>query len=183
MSVYFAAYCVTPDMGLRQAIDTMLSRVAYAGHDFGYLPSALHQANHERLGEDFAPILVDNGSTLALAPIVSDSDLLASLAAALDSLYSTDYPAYDDERVLAIEHERLIEAAAEALADMVSDGHEAPNASPEAIAYALHEIGACIEQSEYGANFSQGDFDAALALAEAKTARAEHEANGLVPMF
>ena len=32
-------------------------------------------------------------------------------------------------------------------------------------AYALHELGACIEQSEYGANFPTNDFEAALALA------------------
>lgn len=182
MSTYFSAYCVTPDMGLRQAINAMLSYVAYAGHDFGYLPSALHQANHERLGDDFAPILVNNGSTLSLAPIVSDSELLASLVDALNGL-CTDYPAYDDERVSEIEATRLVEATTEALADMVSDGREAPNATPEAIAYALRELGACIEQSEYGASFSQDDFDAALALAEAEAARAEHEANGLVPMF
>ena len=50
-------------------------------------------------------------------------------------------------------------------------------------AIALHELGACIEQSEYGANFSTNDFEAALTLAEAEAARAEHEANGLVSMF
>lgn len=182
MSTYFAAYCVTPDMGLRQAINAMLNYVAYAGHDFGYLPSALHQANHEALADDFAPILANDGSMLSLAPIVSDSGLLASLVEALESL-CTDYPAYDDGRVSEIEHKRLIEATTEALADMVNDGHATPNASPEAIAYALHELGAYIEQSEYGASFSADDFDAALALAEAEAARAEHEANGLVSMF
>ena len=43
-------------------------------------------------------------------------------------------------------------------------------------ANALHELGVCIKQSEYGANFSTNDF-------EAEAARAEHEANGLVSMF
>ena len=51
---------------------------------------------------------------------------------------------------------------------LLRGGHDFP--------YALHELGACIKQSEYGANFSTNDF-------EAEAARAEHEANGLVSMF
>lgn len=182
MSVHFNAYPVTADMGLRESINAMLSHVAYAGHDFGYLPSALHQANYETLADDFSDVLTGNGSTLTVAPVITDSDSLAYLVETLLGLCN-GYPAYNDERVSEIEHERVLDSVREVLTDMQTDGKTLPNATAEEITYALYEISAYIEQSEYGAAFSDADLAAAIAHAERENEIRSHEENGLFPLI
>lgn len=153
---HFIAYPVTPAMGLRQSIDAMLEHVAYARHDFGYLPDAVRQANHDGLVEDYGTILVDDGGVLILAPVIHDSQALASLVDALVGLCN-DYPAYDDERVSQIEQSRLIDTCEESREDDMPDAED--------IARAIWEIGAYVEQSEYGAWVSEEDFANAVAYA------------------
>lgn len=150
--MYFITYPVTPNMGLRESIDAMLNYVAYARHDFGYLPTALHQANNEGLSEFYGSIL-NTGDILTLAPVITDSALLADLVDTLVELCN-GYPSFDDERVSEIETERLIDSLNEA---ELPDGIYA-----EEVAYALFELGAYIEHSEYGASFSEEDLNAAI---------------------
>lgn len=158
---YFNAYPVTPGMGLRQSIDAMLEHVAYSGRPFGYLPSVLHAANFQALARDFSELLDATGDTLRLAPRINDSEALAYLADTLVGLCN-DYPVYDDDTHHAIEHERLMEVINEVRTDDMPEDH--------AIAAALYDIGAYIEQSEYGANVSEEDFAAAVELARRATA-------------
>lgn len=150
---YFNVHPVTSDMGLRESVDAMLEHVAYNRHDFGYPPSAIHQANYETLLEDYGAILEDDFGVLVLKSQIKDSALLADLADTLVSLCN-DYPSYDDERVCEIEHERLVSMLEEVR------GEEHPRA--EDIAWALFEIGACVEHSEYGVNVSDDDYNAAV---------------------
>lgn len=151
---YFNVHPVTPNMGLRESINAMLEHVAYSRHDFGYPPSAIHQANYETLLEDFGSILEDDFGVLVLKSQIKDSALLAELTDTLVSLCN-DYPSYDDERVLEIEHERLV--------SMLEEVREEEHPSAVEIACALFEIGACVEYSEYGANVSEDDYNAAVA--------------------
>lgn len=167
MSTYFNAHPVTPAMGLRESINAMLAHVAYNRHDFGYLPRAIYQANHEGILDDYAPIVVDNSGVLVLAPVVADSELLADLTDTLERLCN-DYPAYNDTRVHQIEEARLIEACEEALTHPL---RPVTDVEPWQLARALFEIGAYIEQSEYGADFSESDYDTALTYAREAAAR------------
>lgn len=153
---HFNAHPVTPDMGLRQSINAMLDHVAYNGHDFGYLPSVLHEANFQALARDFSELLDATGDNLKLAPRISDSEVLAYLADTLVTLCN-DNPLYDDETYYTIENDRLIEMITEERTEGMPDACE--------IAFALYEIDADIEQSEYGANVSEEDFKAAVEIA------------------
>lgn len=154
--LHFNTYPVTSDMGLRESIDAMLGHVAYNGRDFGYLPSVLHEANFQALARDFGELLDATGNSLKLAPRISDSEVLAQLVDTLVNMCN-DYPLYDEELYSAIEQERLMEMIEEERTEDMPEAHE--------IAYALYEIGADIEQSEYGANVSEEDFHAAVELA------------------
>lgn len=160
MTTYFNTYPVAPNMGLRESINAMLHHVADNSHPFGYLPGAIHQANYETLLEDYAPIVqTSEADSLELVARVEDSALLADLVDTLIGLCN-DYPAYDEERVWEIEHERLI--------DMLEEAREEDHPSAVEIAYALLEIGACIEQSEYGACVSDDDYNSAVAYVQRK---------------
>lgn len=174
MSTYYGTYPEIPTMGLRGSLNAMLEHVAYNRHDFGYLPSAVHQANNEGLLEDFGTILEDDRGVPVLAPHIEDSAALADLADTLATLCN-DYPAYDDERVSEIEHERLL--------DMVEEVREEDHPEAEDIARALYEIGAYVEQSEYGANVSEEDFEAAIAYARREEAEDLARAHGQVELF
>ena len=153
---YFNVHPVTPDMGLRESINAMLEHVAYSRHDFGYLPSAIHQANYETLLEDYGAIVEDDFGILVLKSRVEDSALLAELTDSLVSLCN-GYPSYDDERVLEIEQERLI--------SMLEEVREEEHPSAVEIACALFEIGAYVEHSIYGADVSDDDYNAAVIYA------------------
>ena len=154
--MYFNTYPVTANMGLRESIDAMLSHVAYNGRDFGYLPSAVHEANYEGLTEDYATILDTSGDSPTLAPRITDSALLDDLVYVLVGLCN-DYPAYDDERVTNIEDARLL--------DMLNEVHKEGEPEPEHVMRALFEIGAYIEHSEYGVNVSESDYENAVSYA------------------
>lgn len=179
MSVYFNAYPVTPDMGLRESINALLNHVAYAGRDFGYLPDAVNAANHECLMNHYSDIISDNDGVLTLIPLIADSALLDDMVNALIGA-ANDYPALDDEIVARIEYERILEAADEALRDAAQDFElgripSAPDkrVTPEALAYALYETSADIEQSEYGAAWDDSDMATALTYAVAELNRLE----------
>lgn len=159
---YFNTYPVTSDMGLRESINAMLEHVAYNRRDFGYLPGTVHMANHVDLLNDYSDIVHDNEGVLVLNKHISDSSLLADLADTLETLCN-DYPVYDDETLLAIEHELLL--------DMINETREDTEPPAEDIAYALHELGACIEYSEYGANVSKDDYSDAIELARETIAK------------
>ena len=148
--MHFNAYPVTPGMGLRGSINAMLSHVAYNGRDFGYLPSAVHESNFIALQDTWEDLLVADGDYLKLAPVVTDSSALAALVSDLLGLCN-DYPVYDDELYLQIEHRRVIDA----IDDMRADGTVPCS---ECIARQLYEDGAYIEQSEYGACFAEDAF-------------------------
>ena len=154
--MYFNTYPEIPGMGLRESINSMLSHVAYNGRDFGCLPSAVHEANYEGLTEDYATILDTSGDSPTLAPRITDSALLDDLVYVLVGLCN-DYPAYDDERVAEIEESRLL--------DMLNEVHNDGEPEPEHVMRALFEIGAYVEQSEYGANVSESDYENALSYA------------------
>ena len=149
----FNTYPVTANMGLRESIDAMLAHVAYNGHPFGYLPSAVHQANFYRLFEDFSEIVEESDDTLRLRPVIRDSGALNLLVENLVTLCN-DYPAYDDEKVSQIEYDRLIEVIEERSFPNSIDAHD--------IARELFDLGAVIEQNEYGANVSEYDFELAV---------------------
>lgn len=174
MSTYFNTYPVNPNMGLREAINAMLDLVAYNRHDFGYLPGAIHQANHETLLEDYGDIVEDDYGVLVLKTRVQDSALLWYLVDTLTGLCN-DYPAYDDERVTEIELERLIK--------MLEDARDEDHPEAEDIARALFEIGAYIEQSEYGANVSEDDYNDAIAYARREEAKELARAHGQSELF
>lgn len=174
MSTHFNTYPETPGMGLRESINAMLHHVADNSHPFGYLPSAVHQANFERLLEDYSPtIQVSDSDSLELTARVEDSELLADLVDTLVGLCN-DYPAYD-ERVSEIEYARLIEL----LEEVREEDH--PNA--ENIARALFENGVYIEQSEYGANVSEADYENAIKYARREEAENLARENGQVALF
>lgn len=156
--MHFNAYPVTSGMGLRESINAMLSHVAYNGRDFGYLPSIAHESNFIALQDTWGDLLVSDGDYLTLAPVVTDSSALAVLVDDLLSLCN-DYPTYDDEVYHKVELQRTIDEI-----DDVRDDDTVP--CSECIAYQLYDIGAYIEQSEYGAYINERDFTFAVALAE-----------------
>lgn len=174
MNTYFNTYPETPNMGLRESINAMLDLVAYNRHDFGYLPGAIHQANYESLLNDYDTVVEDDRGVLVLKTRVEDSALLSYLTDTLVGLCN-DYPAYDDERVSEIEHERLLET--------LEDARDEDHPSAEDIAYALFEIGAYVEQSEYGAWVSDDDYDAAIEYARREEARELARAHGQTELF
>lgn len=175
MNSYFNTYPENPRMGLRESINAMLHHVADNSRPFGYLPSALHQSNFERLLEDFAPLVqVSNDDSLELSPRVEDSALLAYLVDTLISLCN-DYPAYDDEHLMKIELTRLIET----LEEVREENHP----SSEDIARALFEIGAYVEQSEYGANVSEADYVNAIEYVQREEAENLARENGQTELF
>lgn len=161
---HFIAYPVTPEMGLRQSINAMLAHVAYNGRDFGYLPDAVQYSNYRCLLEDYSTILRASGDYLTLSARIDDSALLADLADTLVTLCN-DYPAYDDEDVSSIEYERLIE-----MIDECKNEHDAEDIESHDIARELWDIGAEIEQSEYGADVPEDDFRLAIANLLARSA-------------
>lgn len=174
---YFNAYPVTPDMGLRESINAMLYHVADNSYPFGYLPSAIHQANYLALLEDYADIIEPDSARedyLVLKTRVEDSELLEDLVETLIGLCN-DYPAYDVERVSEIEQERLI--------DMLEETREEDHPSAMDIAYALFEMGAYIEQSEYGANVSEDDYKRAVEYVRREETHDLAKASGQVELF
>lgn len=176
MPTYFNTYPETPDMGLRESINAMLAHVADNSRPFGYLPSAIHQANYESLLEYFPNTVTPDthNDYLTLVPRVENNDELRRLVEVLEGLCN-DYPVYDDERMTQIELDRLIE--------MLNETRKEDDPSAEDIAWALFEIGAYVEQSEYGANISDDDYEAAIAYVRREEARELAEAAGQVELF
>lgn len=154
--MHFNAYPVTPDMGLRESINAMLSHVAYNGRDFGYLPSIAHESNFIALQDTWGDLLVSDGDTLTLAPVITDSSFLAVLVDDLLSLCN-EYPVYDEQLYSEIEYQRTLEA----INDMRAENTTIAPCS-DCIARQLFEDGAYIEQSEYGAFIPESDFDNAV---------------------
>lgn len=105
---------------------------------------------------------------------MEDSAALADLADTLAELCN-DYPAYDDERVHEIEHERLL--------DMLDETREDDHPEAEDLARALYEIGAYVEHSEYGANISEDDYEAAITYARRKETEDLARAHGQTELF
>ena len=153
---YMTAYPIVNGMGLRGEINALLEHVAYARHDFGYLPSLAHASNYSALLEDYSTLLVDNSGVLELAPVVKDSQELADLVDTLLSL-ANDYPVYDEEAYHSLEQERLLSE--------IEELRKPDDPDAEAIAHALYESGAYLEHSEYGVYISQDDWERAIAEA------------------
>lgn len=156
--MHFNAYPVTPDMGLRESINAMLAHVAYNGRQFGYLPGIVHESNFIALQDTWGDLLVSDGDYLTLAPVITDSSFLAGLTDDLVGLCN-DYPVYDEELYHEIEYQRTLDE----IEDM-RDDDTVP--CSECIAYQLSDIGAYIEQSEYGVYINERDFAFAVAIAE-----------------
>ena len=161
MSVHFIAYPVVAGMGLRESINAMLSHVAW-DQSMGYDAPPMHRANYQGIARDYAaivePVYDRHTSTLELAPVVSDSALLADLVNTLETLCN-DYPVYDDELVSEIERDDLIEYLS---------GCEIPaGITPEDIAYALSEACANTLNNDGSAYVSLDDFNAAVSTLQA----------------
>lgn len=108
------AYPGTPSMVTREAINAMLSHVAF-GQSMGYRADALHASNYRRILEDWEhfvePRYVDQNDVLVLVPKVPHNDSAGNLSEFVKMLTElcNRYPIYDDEDYSALETERALE--------------------------------------------------------------------------
>ncbi|WP_354573950.1 hypothetical protein [Frigoribacterium sp. UYMn621] len=164
------AYPITPDMGTREALNAMLSHVAYESDGMGYRAPTVLASNYRALLRDYAPLVVEHSTehwarVLIIAPHVDRSDILADLAETLIKLCN-DYPLYDEQDYSELEESRLIEF----IDDERADETDPPAAD---IARALWECDLqAIHESDGSVYISETDFHAAIAYARA-TATAE----------
>lgn len=162
---YFIAHPVTPDMGLRESFNAMLSHTtAPKIGQGGYIGDTVHVANYRALLEDYPHLLTEGRWSLELAPRVDDSEGLAYLADILEGLCN-DYPLYDGEALSAFEEELLREFIVENVEDVSED--------------MVGWIQRAIWDREYGPEFSEygawiDEEDLAVAIAKAHVLESEY---------
>lgn len=151
MSSHFIAHPVTPDMGLRESINAMLSHVAWASN-FGYRADCVHASNYRSLLRDFGgdseygtPALIEehyehHTHVLRVVPRIPAgfSTHFADLVETLVALCN-DYPLYDEQDHSQLEEERALEAIEESREESDPPAHAILSALYDMNVHPVHE--------------------------------------------